>query len=346
MTTASADSKLQPAAPPEESITAVLLGLTAAATYSIANMALRDLAQPESGIGWDMWVSGTKAIPTFLVAVAFILYRRLQSLGSFAEWSFVRPIAIAAIFNQIGGNFAFQLSLKYIGLAVSVPICFASIICSGAVAGRIVIGDRVTLRTAASIAVMMTAIIFLSSGARARTTNDDAGEVASADAELADSVLSVLPGVTAAVISGLSYGVSGVYIRYAVRSKMPIAGTLFLFSGAGFLTLCPASLTQLSTTEILQISWPEWQTIIVAGTFNALGFFSITTAMKHLNISRANVINASQNAMCAAGAVLVFGEPVSTAALVGIVLTIGGLLLLGIPVRGIRGKPRITQPPE
>ncbi len=321
---------------PQEPVTAVILGLVAAATYSIANMALRQLARPEAGIGWDMWVSGTKALPTFLVAVVLIFRRSLDPRASFAEWSFVRPIAIAAIFNQLGGNFAFQLSLKYIGLAVSVPICFASIICSGAIVGRTVLGDKVTLRTAVSIAIMMTAILFLSTGAKARAAAGPPEVDLVAAAESQALAFTALPGVFTAVISGLCYGVSGVYIRHAVRSRMPIAGTLFLFSAAGFLILCPLSLTQLSLAQIAQIDSEEWFTIAIAGIFNALGFFSITAAMKQMNISRANVINASQNAMCAVGAVLFFEEAVTPAALWGMLLTIAGLLLLGIPVKSRR----------
>ncbi len=50
----------------------VLLGLAAAVTYSIANLALRGLAKTDSGLGWSMWVAGTKAFPMFFVAVILI----------------------------------------------------------------------------------------------------------------------------------------------------------------------------------------------------------------------------------------------------------------------------------
>ncbi|RLT06236.1 MAG: EamA/RhaT family transporter, partial [Planctomycetota bacterium] len=66
----------------------------------------------------------------------------------------------------------------------------------------------------------------------------------------------------------------------------------------------------------------------IAGIFNAAGFYAITHAMRHLTISRANVINASQNALCAVGAVLIFNESLSIFGLVGIGLTIAGLLTL------------------
>lgn len=300
----------------------LLLGLFAAATYSVANLALRALSKTGAGAGWDMWVAGTKAFPTFFIAVVLIAQRKSRGLPSFAEFSFVWPIALAAVFNQWGGNFAFQLSLKMIGLAISVPICFASIICSGAIAGRMVLGDQVTLRNALSMALMVTSIVFLSSAAAGRapaTANEPA---------VASVTHSPATGVALSMLSGLCYGVSGVFIRRAVRSQMPVAATLFLFSAAGFLLLCPASLCLLPLTEIAQITRSEWATIAIAGTFNAIGFFAITHAMRSLTISRANVINASQNAMCAIGACLMFGEQLSSSGMVGVGLTITGLLVL------------------
>ena len=296
---------------------ALVLGLLAATTYSVSNLALRGLSRPDGGAGWDMWVAGAKAFPTFFVAILLLTIRRYRGQTSFAAWSFVWPIAVAAFFNQLGGNFAFQMSLSKIGLAISVPICFASIICSGAIVGRYVLGDQVSVRTGISMGLMVASIVFLSTAARNRAT------VVPTAADWGTAT-----GVALAVISGLVYGITGVYIRKAVRSQMPVAATLFLFSAAGFLMLCPLSLCLLTPQSIAAITPAEWVTIAIAGIFNALGFFAITHAMRHLTISRANVINASQNALCAVGAVLMFGESLSIFGVIGIGLTIAGLLTL------------------
>ena len=301
----------------------ILLGLAAAVTYSIANLALRGLAKTDGGLGWSMWVAGTKAFPTFFVAVILICIRRWRGQVSFTDWNFVWPIAVAAFFNQLGGNLAFQMSLVEIGLAISVPICFSSIICSGAIVGRFVLGDAVSVRTGISMGLMVASIIFLSTAA----TNRTAG-VVSATTLPASNDWATTTGVALAMISGLAYGITGVYIRKAVRSQMPVATTLFLFSAAGFLVLCPLSLTFLSVSTIAATTPQEWGTIAAAGIFNALGFFAITHAMRHLTISRTNVINASQNAFCAIGAVIVFGESLSALGILGIGLTIAGLLTL------------------
>lgn len=300
----------------DESLQPMLLGLFAAVSYSVANLALRGLSKTDGGAGWDMWVAGNKALPTFIVAVVLIAIRRFQKQPAFASWSVVWPILVAALFNQLGGNFAFQMSLKSIGLAISVPICFSSIICSGAIVGRFVLNDRVTIRTAISMGLMIASIVFLSKAAVSR------GSTAAVETQ------SVTEGVLLSVFSGLCYGITGVYIRKAVRSQMPVCATLFLFSAAGFLVLCPLSLVFLPWSVVQAMTGEEWIVMSVAGWFNAIGFYAITHAMRKLTISRANVINASQNAFCAVGAVLVFQEQLNPIALVGIALTITGLLSL------------------
>jgi len=327
-----------PSATPPSVVPYMLLGLFAASTYSVANLALRGLSKTDGGPGWDMWVAGTKAFPTFAIAVVLLTIRRIRGQQTFAAWDFVWPIAVAAFFNQLGGNFAFQMSLRAIGLAISVPICFASIICSGAIVGRVVLNDRVTVRTAISMSLMVASIVFLSLAAQSRGADPSKAEAVlientDLDPQLDVSAppappLSVPAGVALSVISGLCYGITGVFIRKAVRSHMPVAATLFLFSAAGFLLLCPMSLLLLPISTIADTTPTEWLTIATAGIFNAIGFFAITHAMRYLTISRANVINASQNALCAIGAVLMFNEKLSAIGIVGIVLTITGLLTL------------------
>ena len=347
--TVGADSDDEPSQPqpiaegPDRAVIvrSLLLGLLAAVTYSVANMALRGLSRTDGGPGWDMWVAGTKAFPTFAVAVVLLVLRKVKGQPTFAAWEFVWPIAVAAFFNQMGGNFAFQMSLRAIGLAISVPICFSSIICSGAIVGRIVLNDRVSIRTGISMAMMIASIIFLSTAARSRVrdvptslanqvspSEVSSPQNSSADADDVPPRLGVAAGVALSMFSGLCYGVTGVFVRKAVRSHMPVAATLFLFSAAGFLVLCPLSLLILPMQTIAETSPVEWLTMATAGTFNAIGFYAITHAMRYLTISRANIINASQNAMCAVGAVLVFGETLSPVGLAGIALTIAGLLVL------------------
>lgn len=298
---------------------AVLLGMAAAVTYSITNLALRQLATGDRGLPWDLWISATKAFPTAVISGGLLLRRRLSGQPALPEWRLLGGMVLAGLLMQFGGNVGFQLSLRAVGLAISVPIVFASVICCGAIMGRILLGDRVSARTAFSMALMVLSIVFLSAAAH----GTDAVRP-----ETAEYSLSVTIGVIIALISGLSYGLCGVIIRRVVRGSMPVETTLFLFSMTGVVALGPLSLLQLGMPAMREISASDWTMMAISGVFNAIGFFSITHAYRVLTISRANVINASQNAMCAVGAVMFFAEPLSGLAIVGIGLTIIGLLTL------------------
>ena len=71
---------------------------------------------------------------------------------------------LVGLLMQYGGNLMFQWSLSLGGLAVSVPLCFAALIVTGAWLGRVYLGDPVTPRTMLSIGILIGAIALLSSG--------------------------------------------------------------------------------------------------------------------------------------------------------------------------------------
>jgi len=66
-------------------------------------------------------------------------------------------------------------------------------------------------------------------------------------------------------------------------------------------------------------TFSNWTALLTAGTANTMAFFALVHALRVINVNRINVINASQNAMCAVGAVLLFGERLGPPALAGIV---------------------------
>ncbi len=308
----------------------VALGLLAAISYSVTNLALRSWQAALVELPGNLWISGTKAFPTALIASVLLVIAVRSGKTVIPGKKVVGVLIVSALLMQFGGNLGFQVSLKLIGLAISVPIVFASLIVSGAVAGRTILGDAVSIRTFISMGLMVVSIGFLSAAAHSTdsSSNSDLATQA-ADAIISSRLIGpVTLGVIVALISGLSYGLCGVVIRRVVRGQVPVATTLFIFSLTGLLTLCPISLAQLGFDGISRISNEDWIYILAAGTFNALGFFAITYAYRLMNISRANVVNASQNAMCAAGAWLFFQEPLTAWALIGIGLTIIGLVIL------------------
>ncbi len=294
------------------------LGLISAVSYSAANLALRGLSGRHADLGWEIWVTAMKALPTVVLSLFLLARLKMRRQVLFPSWKPVPWLIIAALVMQFGGNLGFQLGLVHIGLAITVPLVFAFIITAGAVLGRVFLGDTVSSRTVVSIFVMMISIILLSYAA---TTN------ASQMEEGTSGKIAIL-GVAMAVVSGMSYGVNGVVIRRVSQKALPIASMLLIYSTTGLMLLTSLGWSMLGTERIGQIQTAEWQMMLAAGTFNAIAFFCVTNALKLLNITQVNVINATQNAMCAIGAVLLFSEPHSIPMVVGITLSIVGLVLL------------------
>lgn len=297
------------------------LGFSSAICYSLANLALRGLSGRHDDLAWSIWVSALKALPTAILAIVLLWRRRRRNLPLYPT---TRPIPIliaGALMMQFGGNLGFQVALGHIGLAITVPLVFAFIICSGALLGNMFLGDRVSPKTVLSMAIMTVSIILLSYAAKLASTTP-------AGTDAVDTNNIVWLGILMAIVSGLSYGINGVAIRKIARDALPIESMLIIYSMTGLICFGIMGPIMMGQERLLQIQSDEWTMMFLAGIFNAVAFFCITHSLKLLNISQVNVINASQNAMCAIIAVAIYSEPVSTPLILGIGLSIAGLLAL------------------
>lgn len=295
---------------------AIILGIVSAIGYSAANLSLRGLSGRDGGLPWAIWVTAMKALPTVLVASLLLLRRRKNNQILYPTRKPIPALILGAFVMQFGGNLGFQIALGHVGLAITVPLVFAFIICSGAALGRFFLGDTVSPRTVISMVIMTGSIILLSYAA---TLNAP---------EASSTKVVVWFGIVMAVVSGLSYGINGVVIRRIARDLLPVESMLIIYSSTGLISLTTLGWFVLGPDRIAAIKLDEWFMMFSAGCFNAIAFFSITNALKLMNISQVNVINASQNAMCAIAAVLIFAEPLTTPLVLGIAMSIGGLFVL------------------
>jgi drug/metabolite transporter (DMT)-like permease len=84
----------------------------------------------------------------------------------------------------------------------------------------------------------------------------------------------------------------------------------------------------------------EWQLMLLAGVGNALSFVALTISLRLTSVVYVNSLNATQAAMAALAGLLFFGEVLSPWLLVGLVLTVVGLLYMR------QGKSVREAPPE
>lgn len=304
--------------------TGIVLGIVSSLGYTIANLALRQMAKPDETLAqvpdefsWAVWVTAMKAVPAAVVAWVLIGIRIRKKLPALPPKSLVGKLILAALLMQYGGNLCFQMSLTLGGLAISVPLCFATLIVAGAWLGRVFLGDPVSVKTMCSIGVLGVSILFLTAGADAATLamKHDA------------TTLTLVAAVAAASISGISYGACGVMIR-KLTQDMSLSASLVIFSSVGVVALVAHTFLLADPAVILAATKKCWLPMLGSGVFNAVAFFAVAGALRRIPVTFVNVLNTSQNAMCALAGVVIFHEPLTRPLVIGCGLTIVGLLLV------------------
>tara|TARA_R110002167_G_scaffold11412_3_gene50308 strand:- start:1975 stop:3063 length:1089 start_codon:yes stop_codon:yes gene_type:complete len=299
-----------------------LFGLLSALAYTAANIALREAAV-DNNADWAIWISALKSVPATIVGWALVAYRGSQGLPALPPRRLVLPLILTGLVMQFGGNVMFQWSLSLGGLAFTVPLCFATLLTTGALLGRIFLEEAITPRMFASMIILTAAIVILSLGAHQAEVS-----VFENMEHHSSSMATVALTIFVAGFAGCSYGAGGAVIRGSVRGETSISATLVLISTTGLICLTGVAVYRLGIS-IFWITTP-WQYLVmlVGGIMNAIAFFAIGASMKYLTVTRVNLLNASQTAMAAFAGVLCFGEQLTVWLLCGTALTIGGLFLM------------------
>ncbi len=291
-------------------------GIFAAVTYTGANMALRQLVR-HNDPDWAVWVACVKAMPAALAAWAIIAYRGMKGLQALPPRALVLPLLLTGLFMQFGGNVAFQWALSLGGLALTVPLMFATLISSSALLGRIVLSEPISARATAAMGVLIVAICVLSGGA----------DIASRAMDVEATRMSIVGAVVFACSAGFAYGACGVVMRRTVTSDVSLSATLVLLSSSGVIGLGLTSLWRLGPEQLLQTPSDDMLMMGLAGLFNAVAFFSLCASLRYISVLRVNLLNASQIAMAAAAGVVCFDEQLTVWLIGGTILTATGLVI-------------------
>jgi len=285
--------------------------------YTAANIYLRKVA-----VECDpAWVSCIKAVPSALLALALVVLTHRQGSVRWVPRRLVGWLIVNALFVQCAGNVAFQQALGLIGLAVTVPLSFGTLIASSALLGRLWLSEPISLRAAAGLLVLLVAIVSLSLGAQ------EAG-AAMAGEGLTMAAMGVWVGLALAGSSGIAYAVNSAVIRWMVTGVASVAATLLVISWTGVIVLGAYSLLVLGPAELARTTPAQLGDMLLAGTCNAVAFFALARGLRHVTVVYANAVSASQSAMAALAGVALFGEVMTLPLVLGTVLTIGGLTLV------------------
>lgn len=300
--------------------------------YTASIIALRDVVAV--GVDWAAWVSCLKAVPTVIIAAMVIAW---QTRAGTIVWPSPRMIVVLLLTGtamQLLGNVCFQWGLSLGGITLTVPLSQASLLISGAVLGVLMINERVSRRSIAAMMVLILAIVILSLDADV-TTVSIAGP--------GDS-RAVMKIIGLGLAAGFGWGLAGVVIRQVAISGVSTAVTIGLLSSTAIVVLGGGVLARRGTEWVArETSAHEFWVTMLAGIFTAAAFFALTSAMRHITIVRANLLNASQISLTSLAGVLIFSEPLGRGMVVGTVLTVVGLLLMDRPSSS--PKSTVGRPP-
>ena len=293
---------------------------------------------------------------------AWLLWQALRGRRISPSMPVLWQLVAVGLLIQVVGNLGSQWSLGIVGLAVTIPAIFGLMLTSAAVLGWLMLGERVSRRSAAAISLLLVSLVLLGIGAEA------AGRSISARDEVAYDPLLVALAIGAACMAGAVYSLLSIATRHAVTSPLkkgtgsettcenpakdtarevpvpflqraagqatPPATVAFLITLMGVVSLGPLSLATVGPGQMLATPPEQAAMMVLAGFFNLVGFFALILALQRTTVVHANVLNASQVALAGLGGMLLFSEPPNGWLLLGIGLTIVGIISIDRPAGG------------
>jgi drug/metabolite transporter (DMT)-like permease len=290
----------------------------AALGYTAANICLRQLA----ALGCDpMWAVCNKEMVAVWVAGPWLLVQLLRGTIRRPPPRTLGMLVLVGLAVQLGGNVGVQWALGVIGLALVIPVNVGTMLVSSALLGRLLLGERLSLRSVAAMGLLVVAVGLL-------------GQGAGASAPVAQSAVTAHWGIVCvalACIAGVIYALFSIAIRHCVTGGTHMTIVVLVVTATGGLTLGPLSLARLGVGPLLGTPWLHLAWMLAAGVCNLAGFLAIARALQLTTVVHANMMNSSQVALAAVAGIVLFGERANVWLVSGVLLTIVGILMIGRP---------------
>jgi drug/metabolite transporter, DME family len=331
----------------------VLCALSAL-SYTAANVCMRRL----STLGCDpMWATCCRESVATIVLFAWIGLVACRGRKIVLSWQTFIRLVLVGLAVQWCGNVAVQWAFDRLGIAITIPTIFGSMLVATAMFGWWMLGERLAARSWAAVLLSMFSIWLLSRGAvsqqplrhdtRDRQTHASSGQQANrptlraadpsasreADALGRASGTVWLP-LAAALTAGVVFGLLAIAIRHSVTGSTRCSTVGVIITGAGMFTFGPACVARLGMTPLLGTLPAMYGWMLAAGLLNLAGFMLISRALEITTAVHANMINSSQVAMAAMAGMLLFGERLSLWLISGVCLTVASVILIEKPGDG------------
>ena len=286
--------------------------IVSALCYTAANICLRKLAALEAD---EMLAVGVKELVTVVVVGPYLLSRAVRGERVLPARRILFILTAAAVAVQFGGNLPVQWAFGVVGLAVTMPAVFGTMLMAAAAFGFFFLGERVSRRSIAAIALLIGSVALLNMGA------DEAYRSLSRPM--------VLLGVGAGCLGGVMFAVLSTTVRFTAMARVPVSTIVFVTTLVGVLSLGSLSIWRLGPSGLMDTRPDQWTWMVAAGACNLVAFLAITKGLQFTTVVHANVLNASQVAMGAIAGIGLFSESWNFWLLGGVLLTMVGVVLVG-----------------
>ena len=138
--------------------------LVSALAYTAVNVCMRQLTSLRCDPFWAVF---NREFVTSAVVVPWLVYQAARGRPALPSGRTLVSLLLVGLVVETVGNVGAQWALGIVGLAVTVPAQFGLMITAGAVLGRVGLGEQVSLRSAAAIALLLVALVLLGLGAEA-----------------------------------------------------------------------------------------------------------------------------------------------------------------------------------
>lgn len=331
----------------------LLLCVVAALGYSMVNACLRKLT-----IDCDrVLVIFVKELVTVAVVGPWLAWHALRGRRLLPGGTVLLALALAGLMTQLCGNLPNLWAFAVLGLAVAVPVMSGTNMVATAVLGRIFLGEHVSRQTVVAIGLVFVSILLLrfavsdehgidqpQSTAAQQVESDvptNRGPAAEKDAA-SDRSMATLAVLVACVV-GITYAILVVVIRRNVTGDTPATAVVFMITFMGVVSLGPWLAVNDGVEVLRNTSQGDLWLMLLAGLLNLLSFLAITNGLQWTAAAHANTIMTTQVVLAAVMGAFLFGERVSSWMILGVGLTIAGMILIG---RQIKVEPRVPETPE
>jgi len=244
--------------------------------------------------------------------------RTLAPIG----WRHALALMAVGTLTQLAANLPFIWAMAIVGLAVSVTVTLGTNLIASAVLSRVFLREQVSRRSAVAIGLLTGSVMLLTFGA------ERVAESMPPAAAVSHGTLWVLLAVAAVCGAGIVYGLLSVAIRRASTDRVPLGFTAFIVPAMAVVWLGPVGLWRVGLSGVSAVAVSDLLLMLLCGLLNLVAYVAIIKGLELTSVVHANVLSASQVAMGSVAGILLFSEAPSAALVVGVAMTIAGMVLI------------------